>query len=304
VTELDRAPELLAYQTEPAQLPAGAPGKVGRVSLGLTRRGPRTELSSLSRRTPLLAQHALYWDAEMPDMACVFLICTAGGLLQGDRHEIAIALGPGARAQVTTQAANKIQEMDANFATQRQYVTLADDAYLEYLPEPVIPFRHSRFAGDTTVVLPESATLVYAEILLPGRKHRAGPELFAYDLFASRVRGSRPGGGDLFVERLVVEPARFPVDAPGVMGGYHVLGTLYVLTSPDRVDALLDRMPPSWDDRLPLAAGANRLPNDAGVVVKVVGMETEPVRAQIREYQAAARDVTVGHAVPPQFSWR
>ena len=301
---LTDAPELAAYQDEPAQLPSAAPGKVGLLRLAFERRGDRTVLADLFRQAPLLVQRALYWDAEMPEMACVFIISTSGGILQGDRYRIDVSLGAGARAHLTTQAANKIQEMDANYAAQLQRIVLAEDAYLEYLPEPTIPYRRSRFITHTAITLPESATMLYAEILLPGRRYHRGGEIFDYDLFSCALRATRPDGADLFVEKFVVEPARHGPRRPGVFGGFHVLGNVLLLTSPGRADRVAGRVRPTWDRDLPLAAGVGRLPNDAGLIYKVLGDQTEPVRAAVREFCAVARTETVDRTMPPAFSWR
>jgi urease accessory protein len=301
---LDDAPELARYHDEPAQLPSAAPGKVGLLRLVFERRDQRTVLADLFRQAPLLVQQALYWDTAMPEMACVFIITTSGGTLQGDRQRIDVSLDVGARAHLTTQAANKIQEMDANYAAQIQQLTLADDAYLEYLPEPVIPYRHSRFITHTAVTLPESATMLYAEILMPGRKYHRDGELFQYDLFSSTMRAARPDGSDLFVEKFVVEPARFGATRRGVLDDFHVFGNVVLLTSPERARRVSERILPRWDDDVPLVAGTSRLPNGAGLIYKVLGRETEPVRAQVREFCAVARAETVGRPLPPAFDWR
>ncbi|WP_326557366.1 urease accessory protein UreD [Micromonospora sp. NBC_01796] len=301
---VDDAPELAPYLDEPAQLPSGAPGKVGLLRLAFEHRDRRTVLADLFRQAPLLAQQALYWDTAMPEMACVFIITTSGGMLQGDRQRIDVSLGVNARAHLTTQAANKIQQMDANHAAQIQQITLADNAYLEYLPEPVIPYRNSRFITRTGVTLPESATMLYTEILLPGRKYHRQGEIFRYDLFSSTVRAARPGGPDLFVEKFVVEPASFGVARSGVLDDFHVFGNVVLLTSPERAARVYERTPPMWDHGTPLVAGVSRLPNGAGLIYKVLGRETEPVRAQVREFCGTARMETVGRALPPAFGWR
>jgi urease accessory protein len=304
VITLDGAPELAPYHDEPAQLPSAAPGKVGLLRLAFERRGHRTVLADLFRQAPLLAQRALYWDPIMPELACVYVISTSGGILQGDRYEIDVSAGPGARAHLTTQAATKIQAMDANYASQLQRIALAEDAYLEYLPEPTVPYRHSRFVTHTTVTLPESATLLYAEILLPGRKHHRSGEVFQYDLFSSTLRAARPHGPELFVEKFVVAPGRRAVDRLGVFGDFHVLGSAVLLAAPECAGRVFDRTPPVWDGDTPLAAGACRLPNGAGLMYKVLGMETEPVRAKVREFCALARAQAVGRGVPPVPAWR
>src|SRR5271154_84603 len=112
------APELTPYQDEPQQLPSGAPGKNGFLRLRFERRDQKTALIGLERRAPLLVQRALYFDEELPNLPCVTIISTSGGILQGDRNTIEIELAPNSQAHVNTQSATKIQEMDANYASQ------------------------------------------------------------------------------------------------------------------------------------------------------------------------------------------
>lgn len=302
---LDSVRELAPYQDQPAQLPAAANGKVGVLRLGFERQGDRTILRDLYRQSPLLVQRALYWDEEMPGLPCVMILTTSGGVLQGDRLHLDVKLGPEAQAHLVTQAATKIQEMDANYGTQNQSLTLADGAYLEFLPEPVIPFRRSRFVSHTRVRLPESATLLYAEVLQPGRKYYGDGEIFAYDLFSSTLRAERPDGQGLFVEKFVVAPGRFPVARIGVMDRFHVFGNAVLLTDADRAARVYARTAtPVWDVDTPLATAVSRLPNGAGLIFKVLGQETEPVRAAIRGFCVAAREEVTGHTFPPPFSWR
>ncbi|MEU8314111.1 MULTISPECIES: urease accessory protein UreD [unclassified Micromonospora] len=305
MTTLDSVRELAPYQDQPAQLPAAANGKVGILRLGFERRGDRTIMRDVFRQSPLLVQRALYWDEEMPGLPCVMILTTSGGVLQGDRLRMDVGLGPGAQAHLVTQAATKIQEMDANYGTQTQSFTLADDAYLEFLPEPVIPFRRSRFVSDTVVRLPQTATMLYAEVLQPGRKYYRDGEIFAYDLFSTTLRAQRPDGRPLFVEKFVITPGRVPVTRIGVMDRFHVFGNAVLLTDPDRAARVFERTAtPVWDEQTPLATAVSRLPNDAGLVFKVLGQETEPVRAAVRAFCTAAREEVTGCTFPPVFSWR
>jgi urease accessory protein len=86
-------------------------------------------------------------------------------VLQGGRLDLSITVGPGAMAHVTTQSATKIHRMDAGFAAATQRLSLAEDAYLEFLPGPAIPHRHSRFITHTHATVADGATLLGAEIL-------------------------------------------------------------------------------------------------------------------------------------------
>lgn len=296
------APEVADYRDEPAQLPSGAPGKVGYLRLGFAPRRGRTELVDLRRRAPLLVQQALHWDEGMPELACVFMVSTSGGTLQGDRYTTEIGLSAGAQAHVTTQSATKIQEMDANFASQSVDIVLDEGAYLEYLPDPVIPYAHSRFVGQTRASVAPGATLLHAEILLPGRKYYGDGELFAYDVYSAAFTAVRPDGTELCAEKLLIEPGRFAPDRAGVMGGYHVVATVMLITPPAHAARVLAQFPATVHTGL--AAGASRLPNDAGLVYRVLGLESEPVRDQVREFWAAVRREVVDRPVPERFRWR
>jgi len=112
--------EFAAYRDEPPQMRSGAVGKSGFLKLGFEHRDGRTILADLDSRAPFLAQRALHCDDALPDMAWLFMITTGGCVLQGDRLALDVALGPGARAHVTTQSATKVHSMDANYAHQTQ----------------------------------------------------------------------------------------------------------------------------------------------------------------------------------------
>jgi urease accessory protein len=297
------ARELAAYRDEPKQLRSGSFGKTPFLRLCFEARGERSVLSTLHRRAPFIVQQALYWDEAMPGLPCVSIISNAGGVLQGDRNRIEIDLAANSSAHVTTQSATRIHEMDANHATQSQSMRLGPRSYLEYIPHPVIPHRHARFAQETSIVVDPTATLVYSEVLMAGRKHYGDGELFAYDLFSSLVRAERPDGQLLCAEKFVIEPARHGVARLGVMGRFHVFGNLIVLTPRAVADRVFDAVDAVHDAHRNLACGASRLPNDAGLMVKVLGMESEPVVARIREIWAVVRRAVTGAALPERFLW-
>ncbi|MCX5517196.1 urease accessory protein UreD [Kaistia defluvii] len=297
------ARELGAYQDEPPQLPSGSFGKNAMLRLGFEPGPHRSLLRTLHRRAPLIVQQALYWDEEMPGLPCVSIISNAGGILQGDRNVVEIDMAAGSQAHVTTQSATRIHEMDANYASQTQELTLAAGSYLEYIARPIIPARNSRFIQATKVSIDPTATLIYSEILMPGRKHYGDGEIFQYKLFSSTVEAARPDGTALFAEKFVIEPDVSELSRMGVMGGFHVFGNVIVLTPKENADALFDRVTPAFDADNEIAYGASRLPNDAGIIFKVLAMESAPVMAKIREFWSEAREIAAGHRVPENFLW-
>lgn len=298
------AAEFAAYQDEPPQMASGTVGKTGFLRLGFERRDEQTILADLDRRAPYMAQRPLYPYPAMPDLAWLFMITTSGCVLQGDRLALEVTMAPGARAHVTTQSATKVHSMDANYAVQTQSIALADGAYLEFLPEPLIPHRRARFLSDTRITIAPTATLLYAEILQPGRKHHHPDECFGATLLSLAVSAERPDGRTLFTEKLVIEPARRPLRQTGVMDSFDVLGNVILLTPKDAADRIHARVGADVDAASGVAFGACSLPNDAGLIFKVLGGETAQVKAKVREFWAIAREEITGAAIPPPFFWR
>jgi urease accessory protein len=298
------APELAAYQDEPAQMASGTVGKSGFLRLGFEHRGDCTILADLDRRSPYTAQRALYPDEGLPDQAWLFMITTTGCVLQGDRLALDVTLGPAARAHMTTQSATKIHSMDANYAAQTQAFRLEDGAYLEFLPEPLIPHRRCRFLSDTRISIAPTATLLHSEIVQPGRKHHHPDEFFGATLLSLSMAAERPGGQTLFTEKLLIEPARRPIRQTGVMDSFDVLGNVFLITPIDNAERVLARVDADVDLQGGVAYGACRLPNEAGLVFKVLGRETAQVKAKVRELWGIAREEIMGCGIPPPFFWR
>jgi urease accessory protein len=208
-----------------------------------------------------------------------------------------------AEAHVTTQAATKIHSMDANYASQVQRLVLGDNAYLEYLPLPLIPHQHARFVSETRITIGRGATLLYADVLLPGRKYHGGGELFQYDLFVSRVSAEQ-AGQELFTERLVIQPGTASVRSCAVMGPFDVFGNALLLTPGYHAERILEQVSATVELSEGWAAGASRLPNGAGLVYKVLGVESAQVRAKIREFWSLTRNEVLGAPLAREFLWQ
>ncbi len=114
----------------------------------------------------------------------------------------------------------------------------------------------------------------------------------------------RPGGEPLFSEKLLIEPLRNPMRQAGVMDGFDVFGNVILCTPAANADRVLAQIDAEVDREQGVAFGACRLPNDAGLIYKVLGRETAQVKAKVREFWEVARREITGAAIPPPFFWR
>jgi urease accessory protein len=97
------------------------------------------------------------------------LVNTAGGIVGGDEISTEIALGPGAAATVTTQAAEKLYRSLGPDARISNRLSLATGALLEWLPQEAILFEGARLRRRLEIELAEDARLIAAETVLFGR---------------------------------------------------------------------------------------------------------------------------------------
>lgn len=301
----DDAREMSRYLQEPEAMYVGAPGKYGYLRLGfeLDKQG-KSILRDLERRAPLIVQQELYFDEEMPEMPCVYILSSGGPNIDGDRYRQDIKVKKDAFAWVSTGAATKLAQMRYNYSGLEQNIILEDNAYLEFMPEPVIPCKHTRFISDTKLVVAESATVFYSEIYMGGRKYYKDGELFEYDILSVCSHGERPNGIELFREKFVIDPR---VEHPrniGVMESFDVFANVIVMTPEENAEEIYAKTEVFIDKKKNLAAGITRLPNKAGLLYKVLGMEPGPVKKMVRSFCSEVRQTVKGKKVPEEFPWR
>ena len=172
------------------------------------------------------------------------------------------------------------------------------------MPEPVYPCRHTRFICDTRLQVDATATVFYSEIYMGGRKYYKEGELFEYDILSVCSHGERPDGEQLFREKFVIDPNVVPVRQLGVMGGYDVFANVIVMTPKEHADKIYEATKAYIDRENKIACGITHLPNNAGLLFKVLGMEPSPVKAIVRDFCSKVRQEVKGKPVPPEFPWR
>ncbi|NDF35898.1 MAG: urease accessory protein UreD, partial [Nitrosopumilaceae archaeon] len=175
---IDIPDEFAQYEIRQAD-PTGKSGVI-RLVLENDHDKNKTVIKEQYSQAPLYTQRALYYDTANPSMAYLFLISSSGGILQDDRYQVDVLLQNGAMANITTQGATRIYKMDSGFAVQDMNITVGDGCYLELVPDQIIPYKNSRYCQRVNITISDDATLVYSELVTPGRV--AMGELFDYDI--------------------------------------------------------------------------------------------------------------------------
>jgi urease accessory protein len=130
--------------------------------------GGRTVLADLFQRAPC---RALFPCSEPGDLTQAVLLTTSGGLTGGDRIRIAVEVDAGARASVTTQAAEKIYRplpTDESASIQVNF-TAGAGSWGEWLGQETILFAHARVRRRFEAEVASAGRLLAVESVVFGR---------------------------------------------------------------------------------------------------------------------------------------
>jgi urease accessory protein len=141
----------------------------GIAEIGFAQSGGRSRLAHLYQRDPL---RVLFPTPAVDDSPLAVIVTTSGGLVAGDRLEIAVRIGAGAAAHVTASAAEKIYRSTGRTTTIRQTLSLEAGAVLEYLPPETILFDGARLSRQTVVDLEPGGVFLGGDIVVFGRRAR------------------------------------------------------------------------------------------------------------------------------------
>jgi urease accessory protein len=249
------------------------------------------------QRMPLHVYRPIYLDAGRPDMAFVFVEQFGDGFVQGDRCRVDVECASGSAVHITTQAATNVFAARENFATQLVNLRAGPGAVLEYLPDPVVPFRGSRLFQRVSVTADPESTVILGETLLPGRVARG--EAHVYDLYWAETDVHSPDGTLLFADTLRLNPAGG--DDPrslGLLGAHDVIATLYVVTGRMDPVALVALLRPALGRYPEVLVGVSELPNDCGAAVRLLGPSSKTVKVALRAAWNTTRLALLGTPAP------
>jgi len=272
--------EVKKYDMKIEQLEVGKSGKVGILDVELKGNNElKTVITKQFSQVPLQIQRAVYPENSLPGMAYLYIISPSGGILQGDRYKTDITMKNNAVSHITTQGATRIYSMNSNSASQIVNITLDENCYLEYIPDQIIPYQNSRYYQKVNLNIHDDATLIYSEVLTPGRI--AMNESFDYDICYLRTYCKNQNNRFRCLENMKMEPKKYDMKTRGVLGKYNIVGTVYVLTKKEKIQKLEEIINEKIQKSELITSGTSILPNESGIIVKILGNNTEDIFEKI-----------------------
>ena len=261
----------------------------GSAAVRFRARDGATELAHLYQSDPL---RVLFPRPEQSEPATGVLVTTSGGLVGGDRLDVAVTSGAGAAGRVLGQAAEKVYRSAGADSRINVRLQVDRDGWLEWLPQETIVFENARLRRLTTAEVAPDARLLAGEIVVFGRtamgeRVTAGLVRDAWDVYRDgRLVWSDAVHIDDALKQTLAAPSGFD-------GAVAFASLVYVGDdAADRLATARDLLTAISNDGT-LRAGATVL-GDV-LVVRWLGRETRPLRQAYGGFWAAFRHNLAGY---------
>jgi urease accessory protein len=158
----------------------------------------------------------------------ITLMDCSPGMLSGDRYQVSFVVGQGCRVFANNQSFTRVHPSRMNeCSVLKQQLSIESDAFLEYAMEPTMLFRDADLQSVTEIKMSVGSTLLYHDVLCPGRTSRG--EIFHYRRYSGKMRVWM-ADELIYANHLCVDPNIHPVQSIGLWGKYTHLGNLFVFS--------------------------------------------------------------------------
>lgn len=251
-----------------------------RADLEFVRVGARTHLGRQFVSYPFHVTRPFYLDRKPAGLATLYLQSAAGGIYRGDRLQLTIDAAAGAQCQVTSQSSTIVHDCRGQTGCHATGIRAAAGAFVGLIMDPLILFPGAAIEMRTDVRLDPDAVVVLADAFVLHDPSAGDREPFA--LFANELTVTDAAGRLLLADRLRVIGAEFSRLAPH--GSRTTAGSIFAL---GRLPATLTLE--DLENGIAATgsyAGATRLPNDAGLAVRLLAADgAELARALARAWE-------------------
>lgn len=186
----------------------------------------RTRLTDCYQTPPLKASRTLYTDGEQK--ATVFLMESSGGMVAGDYNEIKIHVKNGGGVCIKPQSATKIYpSFNLKPCSQSITIILDGNSELEWNRDELIPFNNAIFHSTNIIRMCSEATLLWGEIIYPGREKRG--EHFQFNELKTKFE-VWVDGNLLVYDSIYLLPKKQNLKEIGALENFNYVGTVWFIS--------------------------------------------------------------------------
>lgn len=256
----------------------------------------KTYISNQYCRYPFHICKVQYLDDFPEGLATIYLQSSSGGIFEDDQLVSHVRVNEGAQAHITTQASTIVHSMNNKQAKQTLSLETETGSYLEFLPEPLILFPRSHLRSQVHIQHHPESVLLYCDGFC---QHDPGSQSARFDTFHSELTVYNQQMETLCLDRYTVSGNIFSAGIPGVMGNCTIQLTFVVLANNSMIEELQELLR-STDSSSQTYIGISVLPNDCGILVRVIATEAYEAKQTTHRIWVILRERLLGQPPSPR----
>lgn len=207
-------------------------------------------------------------ENESDGTAFLYLLNPSGGMLEDDFFDLDFNLCEGSSVVITTPSSNKIYKTTDKPARQFLNVNLDKNSVLEYLPEPSVLYKNSKYEQSNIFKIAKNATLFTWDSIISGRIMNGE----CYDFTSLSMKNEFYYNDKLLLkENSFIEPKTNIFKNLGILNDYKIFSTCYLVTE-NITEKLLDELKELSSNSILIA---NSMPCKNILVIKLLADEFE-----------------------------
>jgi urease accessory protein len=269
----------------------------GVLELEFRRDAQRTYIHRQFASYPFHVCRPHYLTDDPPGLATLYTQSLAGGIFESDRLNVALHCGPGSMVHCTSQASTIVHSMSDGDARHRVDIGIENDAFIEYMPDPVILFPGAHFDSNVAISITPSGELILCDSIL---SHDPLGKNGAFHQLRSELVVKDEAGALLARDRFIVSGADFLSETPGISASYSAFGSVFFISRSSHKEVVIDAIRSALDGLSGIYAGVSLMPNQCGIVARVLAPNAHSMRAGINAVWSSIRRMRFGTAPQPR----
>ncbi len=238
-----------------------------------------------------------YLTDDPPGLATLYTQSLAGGIFERDRLKVAMHCGPGSMVHCTSQASTIVHSMSEGDASHRVEIGIENDAFIEYMPDPVILFPGAHFSSSVAISITPSGELILGDSIL---SHDPLGKNGAFDQLRSELVIRDEAEALLACDRFMVSGAAFLSETPGIAGSHSAFGSVFFISRSSQKEVMIDGIRSALDGLSGIYGGVSLMPNQCGIVTRILAPNAHSMRSGINAVWSSIRCMRFGITPQPR----
>lgn len=250
-----------------------------------------TRLAERKQRYPLTTTAVLPLDTGPG--ALIYVQNAAGSVFGEDHLRLDVVLEDGAELCLSTPSATRLQG-DA-LSVQTTCISLGKGAFLESIPDMLIPHARSKHRQETFIQLASGSRAIIAESLAPGRVARG--ERHEYQFLSLRLH-VRLEGKSILEDAATFCPDDVGPSLEGALGKHGYVGTIFAVAQETSAIDLAAEVHAGLANIEGVYGGASPLASGYGVVARFLADDSPRLRYAMQTTWDLMRRCLLGRPAP------